>query len=359
MAGGAIDTGANYGMGYDFRPDGYEEPVQEAPAQDVQVAEAPTGPRFPSIPAAQQGVINTTPAQAAPPQPEVNEDEDLPKWDADWRKASGVIRQHYGNYKELMAGAPTLQELVAQDPRMTRLSEAQRIADEAFKRGQVDQKTYNNKMMPELRRMEAQIHADAKMKATELQKQIAAQHREAIQSAEAKEGGSAFTERAADIEQRTKVHLDELAAKANTADPQEKAKYEGSSLVAAPKVLGEAYMPIAARLSLKNNLLGKDTVLIMNSLTTPVFGQPGFNGYKGRAAANYRVVGVDAADNYMVQLPGERGVVRLSQADLRAIEKARMAGYNIWKDWQTKRAAAAAEPGVLSRAVDWTKRQFD
>lgn len=352
MADTAIDTGGpNFGMGFDFRR-GQEEPVAPAPLQEQQpTGMAPFAP-YGTAPAAmpQATALNTAPPQGQPP---ADPDEaDMSRWAEDWNKAPSIVRSHYGDYRELFKGVPSQAQLEAEDPRQANLAAARPLL------AQMDAKT-QKAAIAMMERQQKQIAADAARKHAELRNEIVSQYKAHSERAEQGESGMAFEQRAMAIDGKAKELDGQLLKDADTADPVMKQRLAVTQLVTSQKLLGPRYGGVAAALSLKSGLLPEDAARTMNVLTGPVWpGEKGFNGYTGRAAANYRLAGVDVNGNYIVQLPGDR-VVRIPQQEMRAVEVARQRGYDILRKHKAETEKRAAEPGVIEQGVKWVKRQLE
>lgn len=77
----------------------------------------------------------------------------------------------------------------------------------------------------------------------------------------------------------------------------------------------------------------------------------GLNGVKGKGGTNYKVLGRDARDNYLLQA-ADGNIVRVLPQSYREITQARVAGYTAAKQWlgdMTKQRAEAAKPGLVER----------
>lgn len=337
MADTAIDTSAGFGLGYDFRPQPDVMASEPAAAPQQAPTQAPT--------ALQTGVQPPTPQ-------EDDHDADMSAWSTDWNKALGTVRSHYGDYRELFKDVPKAEQLASEDPRWANYNNALQLSR------QLDPKSQKT-VIPHMERLKAQIHADAVRKHNELRNEITAQYKAHSEKAEQGEGGQSFNQRSMNIATATTTELDRIKKLAETADPEAKKLAMEASLIAAPTLLGQRYNSVASNMALKSGLLDEDVPRLMNVLASPLPpGERGFNGYRGRAAANYKIAGVDVNGNYIVQLPGER-VVRMPQNDLRAVELARQKGYDILRKHREEAAKRAKEPGVLEQGANWVKRQLE
>src|SRR5215475_3210367 len=133
-------------------------------------------------------------------------------------------------------------------------------------------------------------------------------------------------------DQFTKSNLAYEQRKANGKTPDSRRLADqlqaGSPLVQMDEILRNQITRSILALNHKQTSIGpRDAADLMLAIGTPVpLGQKGYNEYSGKAAANYKPVGQDAAGNYMIQT--EIGTFAIRPRDYANLKRARQTGYD-------------------------------
>lgn len=352
---GALDTGTE----------------EELPVADVQLAQAapqqefvPEWRKLQTQTPAQAPVQPTAPAlntSPVKPQEPAWSDEDEMRAEEmlneEYGRKAKVVRSHQGDFRELSKDVPSVDELVAQDPRAARLQAAIELAKQAPTKQDA---TFAASLIKSL---QTQIRADAARTYTAKMKEIQATNNQQVSKAQGEAlSGEAWEKKLAEVEGAGEAMTNEVTKLVTATDPQVRLKATVDAATLPTNTLGKAFPLVTSRMAQLSHLDARSaarTMTAMLAVTTDP-SQPGFNGYRGRAAANYKKIGTDAVGNPLFELPDGQ-TVRIAAQDFKLIEKARVQGYNNLKELAKKRALEREEqskPGIVGRTMNAATKMF-
>lgn len=289
--------------------------------------------------------IQTTPQAQA--QPDFLDDEDEPMVTAQREAAQGQVASHLGNFRDLIK-APT--KSIEEHPRFAEYQEAA----ELFK--QMDPKTQRSKrgqLQTMYSRLKSEIDAENKRASSA----YTAEQRKALSQADAQ--GASVTQipdvdAQINFEDIEKQYQTELAK----GSPKERQAVERlrvtTPLATAPKPQLLMWARQVQAMNKQLNLSMPDAFQVVLQMgTPPPRGDRGYNGARGRFAANYKHYRTDVLGNPVVET--EIGRLRIPTDTLTQIEQARIKGYNEGLLYDKKlqdQRAEEAKPGFVTRAIE-------
>lgn len=320
-------------------------PQAPSPAGVVGGAPAPGPAPTPAGPA--QGVLNT-----GMPEAPWDDNADVEAWyGARSEKARRVLSPR-GNFRPLDAEVPQVEELMASDPRAQKLP----MANE-YIAGIGDPKE-RQKALQVLTRFQTQLRNDAIRARNEKLAALKSTYAVELNKTDPSDSTTqAIQQRVADLRMAADGYKAKMTeVKDNHPNPRERGDAELSLKTAPELLLGTAFDTFAMQIAQKAKIPGPAAYEALVTMTTPLTTPKlkGANGYTGRAATLYDVVGSDPVGNIIVQLPNRMRIF-VPPATFDALEDARLKAYDIAKKYNADRAAAqkkSEEPGWVTRQVE-------
>lgn len=319
-----------------------------------------------SPPAAPPGALNTgappvTPGvipvqgqgQQQPAQPPAPAFDD----EGQYRQAEQIEEDSYAkNLLDASGRRPLLGQL-ERHPEQDKLDEAKELF------GQITDPKQRRMFEPQIRQLQARIDRD--LKAQELRAKE--QRRDQLHQIDAPRE---TVKARADTANVMSSEIDNIAAgitaNRTSRDPKTARQADYDTVTSPLSTMSKqkpdgtvSYEPlrnVAASIATYNRLPSNDLAvqyaLTMGSpVGTDEKGQPlpGYNGVKGKGATNYKVLGRDARDNYLVEMPDQK-VLRVDPYTFNQLRRARAAGYKAAQQWE-KDQQEKNKPGIVTKIM--------
>lgn len=271
-----------------------------------------------------QGVISTTPTAQQAEAP-VDDDADLPQWESVVQGSRRRTLSHRGDFRSLEADIPRWEDFYSKDPRVANLDRAEEMMSMLAPKDQV-------RAANTLKQERARLQADAQRQRAQAVLAAKGAARKDIETADyGDKSPEAIERRMSGVKTADEGYDLELQKMIDSGDPQKRQQGELGKLVHARELLTpKLYNPLVSTVAARNGMDPMTAVYAVQSMVTPIYGDKGFNGLKGRAATTYQVIGSDAAGNPIVQFRDGRKAVVPDQY-FSAIETARRRGYDLLK----------------------------